>query len=57
MYPHNRELIEKYQDRDFVLLGINSDPELGTLVRSKEDGKVTWRSWWDGNNGPIATDW
>lgn len=57
MYPHNRELMEKYQDQDFVLLGINSDPELGTLVRSTEDGKVTWRSWWDGNGGPIASEW
>ena len=57
MYPHNRELMEKYKDREFVLLGVNSDPELGTLVRSMEDDKVTWRSWWDGNNGPIASDW
>ncbi|MFL5243325.1 MAG: peroxiredoxin family protein [Gemmataceae bacterium] len=59
MYPHERSLVEKFQGKPFVILGINSDPsrELVKSVSVKE--KLTWRSFWDegSTDGPIASQW
>jgi hypothetical protein len=59
MYPHERSLVKKMQDKPFALLGINSDPSKDVLKRVIKDEKMTWRSWWDGGStsGPIATTW
>ena len=59
MYPHERSLVEKFQDKPFVILGVNSDAsrELVKTISVKE--KLTWRSFWDGGStqGPIASKW
>jgi hypothetical protein len=59
MYPHERSLVEKFQNKPFVILGINSDSsrELVKKVSIKE--KLTWRSFLDGGStyGPIASQW
>jgi len=59
MYPHERSLVEKFQGKPFVILGINSDHsrELVKSVSVKE--KLTWRSFWDrgSTEGPIASEW
>ena len=58
MYPHERSLVKKMENKPFALLGINSDPkERLKEVLKKEN--ITWRSWWDGGstNGPIAKAW
>jgi peroxiredoxin len=58
MYPHERSLVKKLENKPFALLGINSDPkERLRDVMKKEN--ITWRSWWDGGDtsGPIATAW
>ena len=58
MYPHERSLVKKMENKPFALLGINSDPrERLRDVMKKEN--ITWRSWWDGGdtNGPIARAW
>jgi hypothetical protein len=59
MYPHERSLVEKFQGKPFVILGINSDSnrEIVKTVSVKE--KLTWRSFWDGGStdGPIASQW
>jgi len=56
MYPHVRQLAQRYSDQPFVLLGVNCDggDTLRNLIR---DGKVTWRCWADGASGPIAKQW
>ena len=53
MYPHERSLVEKLKDRPFALLGVNSDApdKLPAIIRKN---KLTWRSWADGPDGPIA---
>lgn len=56
MFPHERQLVEKYADRPFVLLGVNDD-DLQTLREVEGSKQVTWRSWTDGHGGPIATKW
>jgi hypothetical protein len=58
MYPHERSLVKRLENKPFALLGINSDPkEKLREVLKKEN--ITWRSWWDGGdtNGPIARAW
>ena len=58
MYPHERSLVKKLENKPFALLGINSDPkERLKEVLKKEN--ITWPSWWDGGdtNGPIARAW
>ena len=58
MYPHERSLVKKMENKPFALLGINSDPkEKLQEVLKKEN--ITWPSWWDGGdtNGPIAKAW
>ena len=56
MYGHERELVEKYPADKFALLGINCDERarVDSVIKS---GQVTWRSWFDGPQGPISTQW
>ena len=66
-YPYHRFVLENYQDRPIVLLGINSDAELETIRQAKIDENLPYRTWWDGHGqpdadvaateGPIATQW
>jgi len=58
MYPHERSLVKRMQDKPFALLGINSDQDRGELKNVLKQESITWRSWWEGStNGPIATKW
>jgi hypothetical protein len=65
MYPHERSLVQRFEDKPFALLGINSDGDREALKKTLEEEKITWRSWWDGGgtsgpiatHGPIATQW
>ena len=66
-YSYHRFVLENYQDRPIVLLGINSDAELETIRQAKTDERLPYRTWWDGHSqpdadivaaeGPIATRW
>jgi hypothetical protein len=58
MYPHERSLVKRLENKPFALLGINSDPKEKLRDAMKREN-ITWRSWWDGGNtrGPIATAW
>ena len=56
MYPFERQLVERYKDQPFALLGVSVDNQK-ILERLVQDGTVTWRSWADGEAGPIAESW
>ena len=58
MYPHERSLVERLEDKPFALLGINSDPK-NRVLEAIERENITWKSWWDGGDtqGPIASMW
>jgi hypothetical protein len=63
MIPHERSLVEKWKDRPFALIGVNSDgtdEEKGRTLyaeKAKEMG-VTWRSFRDEHNTPrISETW
>jgi hypothetical protein len=57
MYPHERSLVKKMENKPFALLGINSDQNRDQLKDVIKKEKMTWRSWFDGpgTSGPIAT--
>jgi hypothetical protein len=60
MYPHERSLVNKLNDRPFTILGINTEREREELKKVMEKEQITWRSWWEGgmgNGGPIAKQW
>ncbi len=56
MYPHEQQLVKRYADKPFALLGVNGDSP-DTLRQITTAGKVKWRCWNDGQNGPIAQQW
>jgi len=66
-YPYQRGMLEAFKDRDVVLLGVNSDAVLDTIVHAKDRERLDYRTWWDGHGqpdadlvaaeGPIATQW
>ena len=57
MYPHERSLVKKLENKPFALVGINSDKDKEALKKTMEEEKITWRSFWDGGGtrGPIAS--
>jgi hypothetical protein len=58
MYPHERSLVKRLQDKPFALLGINSDENRDSLKKVLEKENITWRSWFDGSTqGPISSKW
>jgi hypothetical protein len=60
MYPHERSLVEQWQDEPFAIVGVNSDEDLGKLRPRLAEERITWRSFWNGpagTDGPIAKAW
>ena len=56
MYPHERSLVKKLQDKPFVLLGINTDVSRRHARKAVAEQHLTWPSWFDGSTmGPINT--
>ena len=60
MYPHERSLVKRLENEPFALIGVNSDADLEELRPRLEAERITWRSFWngeDGTQGPISTRW
>lgn len=63
MIPHERSLVDKWKNRPFALLGVNSDntstDEGMALYKEKQkEMGVTWRSFRNEGNTPIISeDW
>src|SRR5262249_39527415 len=58
--PHERELVEKFKGRPFVLIGVNGDEKKENALKAVQKYRINWRSFWngkDGPGGPIATAW
>ena len=61
MIPHERSLVEKWKDRPFALIGVNSDGtnESKGLDNYKKQAKemgVTWRSFQNESTDPQISD-
>ena len=60
MYPHERSLVEKYEDAPFAIVGVNSDQDRAQISALCEKQNLSWRSFWngpDGSRGPISAAW
>lgn len=57
MYPHERSLVKRLAGKRFALVGVNSDRDKEALKSRLEEESITWRSFWDGADGPIAKTW
>jgi thiol-disulfide isomerase/thioredoxin len=58
MLPHEIALVEKYKDKPFALLGVNTDMSKDDFKRLAEQMKVTWKQSWQGNRqGPWPEAW
>jgi hypothetical protein len=58
MYPHERSLVKRLENKPFALIGVNSDPDKDKLRPVLEKEEITWRSFWDQTtSGPIAKSW
>ena len=56
MIPHERSLVEKYKDRPFAIVGVNTDSSKDEYAKKAAEQKVTWRSAWTGSHGvPTST--
>ncbi|MGC4006569.1 MAG: TlpA disulfide reductase family protein [Pirellulales bacterium] len=56
MYPKERELVERFKDQPFAIVGVNCEAN-NRAEKLSEARMVTWRNWKDGQSGPIAEEW
>ncbi|BDS07699.1 hypothetical protein NT6N_27390 [Oceaniferula spumae] len=57
MIPHERSLVEKWKDRPFAIIGVNSDNK-EKLAKMVEDNTVNWRSFNNQQKGfKISDNW
>jgi cytochrome oxidase Cu insertion factor (SCO1/SenC/PrrC family) len=54
MVPHERSLVQRLQGKPFALVGVNRDSSREDLKRCEEKNQITWRSFFDGREGPIS---
>ncbi len=60
MYPHERSLVKRLENKPFALIGINSDTDKDKLKEAMQKENITWRSFWNGphgTSGPISERW
>jgi len=58
MLPHEKEMVEKFKDKPFALIGINSDGDRSVVQKILKDNGITWRNAVDGStSGPLASAW
>src|SRR3954471_23999116 len=60
MYPHERSLVKRLENKPFALIGVNSDRDKEKLKEALKAESITWRSFWNGpqgTQGPISQAW
>jgi peroxiredoxin len=58
--PHEKDLVDHFKGRPFVLVGVNGDRKKEDAQKAIAKHKIPWRSFWNGGEGPgglIATTW
>ncbi len=58
--PHEKELVEHFKNRPFVLVGVNGDQKKEDATKAIQKHHIPWRSFWNGKEGPggpIALGW
>ena len=57
MVPHERALVKRMEGKPFALIGVNFDKDREEMKRVEEKNQITWRSFFDGRQGPIGKQW
>ncbi|SRR5258707_4938328 len=57
MKPYERTLVQRLGDKHFAIVGVNNDQDRDVLKTVQERKQISWRSFWDGPVGDIATLW
>jgi serine/threonine-protein kinase len=59
MYPQEQDLVQRFKDRPFALLGVNCDDDRDAVGHTVSRRGLNWTSWWDGgpDGGRIRRDW
>jgi thiol-disulfide isomerase/thioredoxin len=47
---HEKVLVQKYKNRPFIILGVNTDRDAATMQQSEKEQMLTWPSVWDGKH-------
>jgi thiol-disulfide isomerase/thioredoxin len=55
--PFERHVMEKFSSRGFTVIGVNCGDEKKKAAAVIKDQKMTWPSFFDGEDGPIASEW
>jgi peroxiredoxin len=54
MVPHERSLVKRLEGKPFALIGVNRDSSRESLKQCEAKEQITWRSFFDGRDGPIS---
>lgn len=57
LVPHARDLVKRYKDEPFAMVGVNSDNSEKEQKECEEKNEMSWRSFHDGREGPICDKW
>ncbi len=59
MYPQEQNLVQRFKDKPFALLGINCDDDRDSICGTVARKGLNWRSWWDSgpDGGRIRQSW
>lgn len=57
MYPDVRKLQAEFAQEAFAPLAVMGDQQIESVIHDTKSGDIRWRTWFDGNDGPIATAW
>ena len=57
MYPDLRKLQAELADAPFAILAVMGDHDKSTVIQDTDSGEIRWRTWFDGDGGPIASKW
>jgi peroxiredoxin len=54
--PEERELVEKFREEPFALIGVCQDSDVAVAKKTAEEHGMTWPCWFDGKPGEITGD-
>jgi thiol-disulfide isomerase/thioredoxin len=55
--PNERKLMEKYAGKPFTIVGVNCNDPRDRAASTAKQQKMNWPSFFDGEEGPIASQW
>ncbi len=57
MFPHENELVAKFANAPFALVGVNADPDPHKMRGTQYRSTHAWPSIWDGPGAAICSAW